>query len=84
MLKTIDRRHSILYEGFEPSIVETFTGKVVPHDEPVFLLRAGDKFAQATLLYFSELCRMDGRSVEEMKGLYAATNAFRDFTERKR
>ena len=79
MLKPIDRKHSILYEGFEPSIIETFTGKVVPHDEPVVLLRASDNFnLRSAACGLVEVCvsvRRDGNTDEFMAHLCEAMNA---------
>lgn len=82
MLKPIDGKHSILYGGLEPSIVKTSTVELIPRDEPVFLFRARDKFALATLQYYCERCAIDGCTDEHMEGIHEAAEAFAEFAEK--
>lgn len=42
------------------------TGSIIPDDEPVFILRARDRNAIKTLLYYAMLCKIDGHQREAL------------------
>ena len=53
-------------------LVNRFTGEVIPHDEPVFVLRAKDRHALRTLLYYAS-------EVEQHEHRSAVTDRAADF-----
>jgi len=40
-------------------IINRATGRVIPDDEPIFILRARDIHAAAALIYYSKLCNIE-------------------------
>lgn len=49
MIKTQDPKYVISDEGY---ICNAVTGRPIPRDEPVFILRAQDELASQTLAYY--------------------------------
>lgn len=44
------------YAFYDDAIVNRSTGQRIPEDEPVFVIRANDKHAIATIMHYQDLC----------------------------
>lgn len=62
-------------------VVKTTSGEMVPHDEPLFLLRARDYLALPAMEHLRELCRLDGCNDWQLAGIDAEIARFREFAE---
>lgn len=63
----------------DPEIVSHTTGQAIPADEPLFLLRARDLHALATLHYYDAVCRQAGCTAEHLEGIERAKARFEAF-----
>ena len=60
-------------------VVKTASGEVLPHDEPLFLLRARDHLATRLLARYRNLCVEDGCNREHLHALDNHIAAFAQF-----
>lgn len=79
MRKIDGKFHIETDDAGKPRIVKTSNGEVIPEDEPLFLLRARDYLAMATLCKYAELCKQDGCNEYQMNGIYEAVANFSVF-----
>lgn len=64
-------------------IINTQTGKAIPHDEPIFIIRARDKRARAALLWYRRLLGKDLQHCENelhAAGVLERVKEFYDYT----
>ena len=76
MLRKIGEKYEIDSAG---SLVKSATGEMIPHNEPVFLLRAKDKTAVSTLTAYASLCEESGSSPDQVAAVHRAIAAFMDW-----
>lgn len=60
-------------------IVKTSSGEVLPHDEPLWLVRARDYLALPAIEYYTEMSRADGCTDFHIECLRTLSEAFRGF-----
>ena len=63
-------------------IVNRKTGKPVPEDEPVFLLRASDQNALQVMAYYNSLCHNTGHKLALAESVYAFQEFAKNHPER--
>ena len=63
-MQNLDGKYSITQGASKSSIVNTATGKPIPDDEPVFILRAKDSAVLETLGHYKSITRLMGASEE--------------------
>lgn len=73
--ETFERKYQIV----EGRLVKKSDGAPIPEDEPLFILRAKDKYALAVLLDYRRLCR----SFEQKEAVAKSTIDFRDFAAQR-
>lgn len=62
-------------------VVKTTSGELVPHDEPLLLLRGRDHLALAAAEHYVRLCELDGCNDWQMEGIRREVERFRVFAE---
>jgi hypothetical protein len=67
------------YEARGNQIVKRTTGEPIPDDEPVFILRARDKHAVATLVSYLGHCQRGPTTEYHLQGIDKAVAAFEAF-----
>jgi hypothetical protein len=74
-MKKLDNKFSINGE----TIVKTSNGEPIPHDEPVFLIRARDRLAIPLLRMYWLLSEVDGCNDYHFAALKASIEQFQEF-----
>jgi len=77
VMRNIDGKFST--DGCE--IFNTVSGAEIPQDEPLFLLRARDRNAVATLEAYRVLCKESGCNNLHIKGVEQTIRKFQDFAD---
>ncbi len=75
-MRHIDPKYRI--EGNE---ILNLTGVPIPEDEPLILFRARDRNALKMLIYYRELCTLDGCTDFHMRGIDNRIDAFGEFRD---
>lgn len=60
-------------------IVKTSSGEIIPHDEPLWLVRGRDYLAVAAIEHYETLCRLDGCNDFQLEGIRGAVEEFKRF-----
>jgi hypothetical protein len=76
LMRRIDRKFCTTWEGH---IVKLSNGEILPHDEPLFLVRARDTLAVPLLNYYEMLSQRDGCIPWHMETLEQAYASFLEF-----
>lgn len=76
--RNIDAKFHV--EGGE--IVKTTNGEVLPHDEPLFLIRARDYLALPLLEHYAKISGADSCTDYHMSGVARAIAEFREFRDK--
>jgi hypothetical protein len=71
----IDEKHHIQND----EIIKTGNGQAIPDDEPRILFRGRDKLALRMLLYYRQLCIVDGCTDFQMQSMDVMLREFTEF-----
>ena len=73
--------HAEVLGGDIVRIVKTATGEVVPHDEPLFLIRGKDLLAVRALAYYQSLCIEYGCTDWQIEAMERTCREFLEFAQ---
>jgi len=81
LTRKIDGKFSAIVTALSqrPTIINTVSGFAIPDDEPMFLLRAKDRNALRTVVYYLALCKQDGCTDLHLAGIHQEVQKFIDF-----
>lgn len=76
-MRQIDEKHSI--DG--DRIIKTATGEEIPDTEPVILFRARDRLALPMMLYYRDMCAMDGATDYQLESMDRMIDRFKKYAD---